>query len=301
MTVDRVNPIGPHSAEETGSDGKVTIRYRVHTTNSDDGSTVVLGSSSLPKYGDLLATWKPGYPYAHRLKCTSRSAASTESPFWFEVDCEFATGGRGEDREKQDRKFGPLDRAATISKSDRDVVVPFITDESTGELIQNTAKDVFTPPLTTTIRQSVFTIKYRLEKLDGVSTSVYKYVNSNRVTIRGQQWSPKTLLVDSINFDDEVWHQGEHYFPMTATVIGDDRTHVRTVLNDGLYRIGRVPTDKSRCMVGGEPVQYPVPLDADGGQISDADLAADPLGAPVYLDFQEYPTKNFARIFPDLA
>jgi hypothetical protein len=299
MAVDRVNPIGPHSAEETGSDGKVTIRYRVHTTNSDDGSTVVLGSSSLPHYGDILSTWKPGYPYAHRLRCTSRSAASTESPYWFEVECEFTTGTF--DRERQERDAEPLDRPATISKSDRDVVVPFLTDTDTGELIQNTAKDVFVPPMTTTIRQSVYTIKYRATEIDDVVTSPNKYVNDGRVTFRGTRWDAKTLLIDSINFDDEIWHQGELYYPMTATVIGDERTHVRTVLNDGLYRIGRVPTAKSRCMVGGEPVQYPVPLDADGGQISDAELAADPLGAPVYLDFEEFETINFARIFPDLA
>lgn len=299
MAVDRVNPIGPHSAEETGSDGKVTIRYRVHTTNQDDGSTVVLGSSLLPKYGDLLATWKPGYPYAHRLKCTSRSAASTESPYWFEVDCEFATDAG--DREKQERESEPLDRPATISKSDRDVVVPFITDNASGELIRNTAKDVFVPPLTTTIRQSVYTIKFRETVLGDVVTSEKKYVNAGSVNFRGKIWPAKTLLIDSINCDDEIWHQGDFYYPMTSTVIGDSRTHVRTVLNDGLYRIGRVPTAKSRCMVGGEPVQYPVPLNNDGGQISDAELAADPIGAPVYLDFEEFETINFATVFPDLA
>jgi hypothetical protein len=304
MAVDRVNPIGPHSAEETGSDGKVTIRYRVHTTNSDDGSTVVLGSSSLPHYGDILSTWKPGYPYAHRLRCTSRSAASTESPYWFEVECEFTTGTF--DREKQERESEPLDRPATISKSDRDVVVPFLTDAVTGELIQNTAKDAFVPPLTTTIRQSVYTIKFRAILLGGVVTSDKKYINDGSVNFRGTIWDAKTLLIDSINFDDEIWHQGDVYYPITATVIGGgtgaNGKHVRRVLNDGLYRIGgRVATTKSRCMVGGEPVQYPVPLDADGGQISDADLAADPLGAPVYLDFEEFETINFATVFPDLA
>tara|TARA_R110000824_G_scaffold311766_5_gene498916 strand:- start:4270 stop:5199 length:930 start_codon:yes stop_codon:yes gene_type:complete len=309
MAVDRVNPIGPHSAEETGSDGKVTIRYRVHTTNRDDGATVVLDSSLLPQYGDLLVTWKPDYQYAHRLRCTSRSASSTDSPQWFEVDCEFATGNAGRlengsqgmNRESQERAQEPLDRPATISKADRDVVVPFITDVMDGKLIQNTANDVFVPPFTTTIRQSVYTIRYRLEELTPLVTMSEKYVNDDDVNFRGTIWPAYSLLIDSISFDDEIWHQGDHYYPMTATVIGDTRTFARKVLNDGLYQIGRVPTAKSRCMVGGEAVQYPVPLNKDGGQITDAELAADPLGAPHYLYFFEFEELDFTGIFPDLS
>ena len=47
-----------------------------------------------------------------------------------------------------------------------------------------------------------------------------KYVNDDDVNFRGTIWPAYSLLIDSISFDDEIWHQGDHYYPMTATVIG---------------------------------------------------------------------------------
>jgi hypothetical protein len=298
MAVDIVKPIGPHSADEQGADGTIPIRYRVHTTNRDDGSSVVLSSSLLPGYGDLLSSWKPGYVNASRFRCVSRNAVSiSESPFWFEVECEFKTVFR----ERSDNELQPLDRRAKVSKSDRDIVIPFIKDEVSQELIQNTAGDPFVPPLTTTIRQTNYTIRFNVSTLAAWMTDEKKYINDGAVSIRGTLWPAKTLLIDSVSFQDEVWQQADEYFAITVNLIGDKRTHVRNVLNDGLYEISRVATDKRRCMIGGEPVQYPVPLDANGKQISAADLAANPTTAPQYLDFEEFPTNTFASLLPSLA
>lgn len=298
MAVDEVKPIAPHSADEQGSDGTIPIRYRVHCTNRDDGSSIVLASTLLPKYGDLLSTWKPAYTNGYRFRCVSRNAVSiSESPFWFEAEFEFSTRFH----ERHDRELQPLDRRARVSKSDRDLVIPFIKDEVSEELIQNTANDPFVPPLTTTLRQTVYSIRFNVSSLQSWMTDEKKYINDGSVSIRGTVWPEKTLLLDSVTFQDEVWQQADEYYAVTATLIGDKRKHVRHVLNDGLYEISRVATDKRRCMVGGEPVQYPVPLDEDGKQISDAELAANPLTAPQYLDFEEFPTNTFASMFPSLA
>ena len=298
MAVIQVNPIAPHGADEQGSDATVPVRYRVQTDNRADGSTIVLASTLLPQYGANLSLWKPAYVNATRFRCGTRNAVSiAASPFWFEVECEFRT----QFDEIADRDRQPLDRRAKVEKSDRDVVVPFIIAADSSTLIMNTANDVPIPPLTTTIRQSVYTVRWNSPTIPAWLTEEKKYINTNRFNIRGTTWPAKTLKIDATSFGDELWHQGQRYFPLSATIIGDLRKHIRHVLNDGLYELDRSLTKKQRCMIGDEPVNQPVPLDINGRQILEAVLVANPITAPVYLDFEEFKTISFSSSFPSLA
>ncbi|MHC4877567.1 MAG: hypothetical protein ACYTGL_13810 [Planctomycetota bacterium] len=296
MAVEWVKRIGNRPADETGVDGSYPLRFKVKVDDAEDQAVGVLGYAGLPSHGDLLSLWEPLFARGNEFRCVHRHAVDTDSPRVFEVECEFAT----QFDERADRHERPLDRRATVDRVDRDITIPFLrtTDDA---LVTNTAGDPFSPPLTTTLRGAVYTVRYFSATIDAWHNDYRKLTNVSPIWIRGQQWPAKTLLINSVSIKDELWGQDQLFYGLTVVIHGDPRDHRRHVLNDGLFETPGGNADKRRrCRIGNREVTTPVPLNNDGEQIPEADLLADPVNAPVFLDLEEFEAVDFSAMLPPL-
>jgi len=297
---------------EAGADGSLTLNYSVNLGSKNDGAGVALASTLLPQYGDVLTSWEPTFPNSGRFKCITRTPTTfPRNPLWVDVACVFSTRfGEGQSGPSLSAGGVPLDRGQVatsrrtqVSSSSRDVEVPFDKDRD-GTLVRNTAGDQFYPKLTTTVRQTVYTIQYADPSPPSWIYTEKKYTNGTAFTIRGKRWAQETLLIDAVSVSEEEDSHGEVFNNVTIVVIGDARGHKREVLNEGIWHFpngGRSATEKRRCRINGQDVDSPVPLDSDGIQITLLELDADPISVPHYLSLAEYPTANFTAYLPSVS
>jgi len=294
------------TASENGAEGEFTLRYFAFTDDADDQAPIVLASNLLPQYGNLLSTWEAGHPKASNFRCGARNAVPVHGPMVFAVECEFSTNPAGGETEAryENRNVAPLNRRTEVSKSDRDIEVPFYSDPVAKSLHLNTAGDPFMPPLKTTERQSVYTVSWTTSRLSAWMSAEKKYINKDAVTIRGRRWDKETLLIQSVDHSDEVWESGVQYYKVTAHIVGWKRGWKRQILNAGLFELPAGTSSFSkrrRCRIAGEPVTEPVPLAKAGYRIPESKLAADPVNAPYYLQLAEFEPIRFGGIIPSMA
>lgn len=301
---------------ESGADGSLTLNYSVNLSSKNDGGPTALASTLLPQYGHSLLLWEPGWPNAGRFKCITRTPTTfPRNPKWVDVACVFSTvfgeatdtnpPGHGTGSSPLDKGSIATSRRPKVSSSNRDIEIPFYTDDS-GALIKNTAGDQFQPPLMTTVRQTIYTIAWSEASIPAWVYTEKKYTNSVKFTIRGKTWAKDTLLIDSVSASEELEENAETFNNVTATVIGDKRTHNRKVLNEGLWHLplgdsGNWVLQKRRCRINGVDADQPQPLASDGRQIDPADLKADPINTPHYLSLSEFESVSFSSYLPSVS
>ena len=312
MGVVSVSRLVSDGYSENGADGTLSLNYSVNLSSSNDGAGTALASTLLPAYGHSLSLWEPSFPNAYRFKCVTRTPTTTpRNPKWVTVACVFSTRfGEGQDSTSLNAGGVPLDRGlpatsrrTRVSSSSRDIEVPFYKD-ATGTLIRNTAGDQFYPALTTTVRQTVYTIQYADPSPPSWIYTEKKYTNRTAFNIRGERWASESLLIDAVSVSEEEDSYNEIFNNITITVIGDARKHKREVLNEGIWHFpngGRESTEKRRCRINGVDVEQPVPLDSDGVQLTQLAIDADPVNTPHYLNLTEYPTANFSSLLPSVS
>jgi hypothetical protein len=107
-------------------------------------------------------------------------------------------------------------------------------------------------------------------------------VNSDTIKLRGLNWKPKTLLLQSVEGGEFITESRSSYTPTSGTILADPRTWTIEVWNTGTVQLEkqeRIIKGKKKMiwvqvpiMAGNpaEPVTEPVPLDENGLVIKEA-------------------------------
>jgi hypothetical protein len=299
MAITNVVRTGRRPSTEDGLDGTVPLRFRVFSNSAQDGSPRVLADLRLPRYGDSLARWE-SWPTAGNFRCVKRTAVDiAESPLIFDVECLFST----KFSERDDKDVTPLDRRPHIVSRQHKIPVPWLTRHEAarlGELITNTAGDPYSPPLTTHVRQTHYSVQFTASNDEPWFHEVTDLINEKPLLIRGYEWPKETVLIDDIELGEWKWHQNQEYYPVTMTLIGDRRGHKRRELVRGTRELFNGKRRACRDE-DGNPVTVPVPLDEDGRQIPFATLRTDPIDSPFFDYIQEFEAYDFDTLFPAMG
>lgn len=271
---------------ELGGKRTYVLTYQTTSDSSSGGAIGARLASGMPRIGDQYAD---GDDEDDRAYCTQKQVSSdTERDYTsWTVVATFSTLTR----EEKKRRDHPLDRPAEIEFGFDTYEEVVITDIN-GEVVANSAKQPFDPPVLRDHHRSRLRIVRNEETFDGTIAQSYMNTINNATFLGGP---PKTVKCSSISAtrvveefsEDETTTEEVIYWKVTYEFQYNEKEWVKRILDAGRYELtedaNNVETWTPIVDDNNEPVADPVFLDGAGEQSE----------TPVFLPFDVYEYRNF--------
>lgn len=252
-TVQVANTVPPETKKYRG--------FLVTTDDKADGEEVVLTEADTRGF-------TPGAPHDKdvRARLVKRSAlpfTDEMAPKAWRLILEYTTNYR--DLEDSD---DPLSFRTDVTQGSREFMVPHVVDAVTGQPLLNAAGDPPDPPLMMEISVPTLTVKKNFGARPLLIEAFRNTVNNAAITVVGKTYPANTFRLKRHEVGDELLHNLFPYYTLTAEFEVDPAGFNSVWLNDGLNELvlGN-PALKQPICLGGEPVERPVPLYANGAVI----------------------------------
>ncbi|MBP7638091.1 MAG: hypothetical protein KBA18_09480 [Kiritimatiellae bacterium] len=273
-----------HQEQEASNDaekGNTARRaFNVLCTAASDTAVTVLAASGLPAIGEVFN----GAVCKRRI--AKKNPPTDANQLNWIVICEYEMPGTGPAWSETPTSQDPEIQIDTDPES-----VPFDEDAITGNAVENSAGDLFDPPVEKDAGVTVIRITKNYSSWDADDNETWKdtvYPATGTATIAGKTGAAKTFRMKRISAVKKWTPGGSRYFAVTFEIEYRAATHRKFPLDQGLRQL--VLTAKFNIKDdNGVDVTEPVKLDGSGY----------PLAAgqdPVYMEYDAYATADWSSL-----